>query len=339
MHPRTRLTLDLIKSFHRADHKLTKLLVYSAYFLSRILGDGLPSLKRWRAQNPLHAYILMTSRCNMTCEDCFFVDIINEKSVGRLDFDIQQIKKNYETPLFQAVARVILFGGEPTLCKDNLETIRFFRSRGIVVSMTSNALKIDQKTLLELKAADLNMLNLSIYEKTERGVKRNLDHIEEAFKAANSGAFDPERIEVSYHAVDVESYRRAYEFARKIGARHLLFNKTFYTETNPRDGEHSENSEFTSKYLELCAEIEKESCLNLYHASQPGTPDTCSFTENAFSISPTDALSPCCMVTPSKEDYGTIDQLEKLFNFKDTFLAKQVPDICKECHVLGVKHF
>ena len=339
MHPRIRLTLDLIKSFHRADHKLKKLSAYSAYYLSHILGDGLPSVKEWRARNPLHAYILMTSRCNMTCEDCFFVDIINEKSVGRLDFDIQQVKKNYENSIFQAVARVILFGGEPTLCKDNLETIRFFRSRGIVVSMTSNALKINRETLLDLKAADLNILNLSIYEKTGQGVKRNLENIEEAFEAANAGAFDPERIEVSYHAVDVESYRRAYEFASKIGARHLLFNRTFYTETNPKDGEHSESSEFAREYLELCAKIEKENVLNLYHASQPGTPNTCSFTENAFSISPTDAMSPCCMVTPDKEKYGSIDQLKQLYDFKDAFLAKQVPDICKECHVLGVRHF
>ena len=338
MHPRTRLMLDLLFSLPRADNKLTKLSAYIAYYLPNLLQKSFSSIEKWRVRHPLHAYILMTTRCNMSFEDCFFVDVINDKSVGRMDFDLPQIQENYKNPLFHAVSRVILFGGEPTLCKDNLRTVSFFRERGIVVSMTSNALRIDKKTLEELRLVDLNMLNLSIYEKKERGVLRNLEKIEEVFEAAHAGAFDPERIEVSYHATDVESYRNAYEFAVKIGARHLLFNRTFYTEDNPITGEHGESQEFAGEYLDLCQQIERENCLNLYHASEQGEPNTCSFTMNAFAISPTDVLSPCCMVTPDAT-YGTIENLEPLYSLKDAFLKKDVPDICKDCHVLGVKHF
>ncbi len=338
MHPRTRLTLDLLYSLPKASHKLTKISAYLAYYLTPILKKSFPSVENWRARKPLHAYILMTTRCNMSCEDCFFVDVINDKKVGRMDFDLPQIQENYKNPIFHAVSRVILFGGEPTLCKDNLDTIRFFRKHGVVVSMTSNALRIDKEMLEKLRTANLNMLNLSIYEKKGRGVLRNLEKIEAIFEAAHAGAFDPERIEVSYHATDVKSYREAYEFAVKINARHLLFNRTFYTEENPISGEHGETPEFAREYIALCRQIEREGRLNLYHASKPGEPNTCSFTMNAFSISPTDVLSPCCMVTPAA-NFGTIDNLAPLHSLKDAFIKKQVPDICKGCHVLGVRHF
>ena len=302
------------------------------------MGERLAFMERWRARTPLHAYVLMTSRCSMSCEDCYFVDIINKKDVGRLDFDLKQIKENYDDSLFRAVSRVILFGGEPTLCKDIVETIRFFRSRGVVVSMTTNSLHTGYDELVEYRSAGLNMLNLSVYEETGRGVLRNLEYIEKIFAAAYKGAFDLERIEVSYHAVEVEKYRSAYEFALKIGARHLLFNRTFYTDTNPRDGDCGESDKFEQQYFDLCQQIIKENRLNLYHASLPGDPVSCSFTANAFSISPTNELSPCCQVTPSQE-YGEIDKKEALFAFKDMFIAKQVPNVCRDCHLLGLKHF
>lgn len=338
MQPRTRLTLDLIRSFPRTDHKFTKLFAYVAYLLDPFLEDCVPAMSSWRARHPLHSYILLTSRCNMSCDDCFFVEIINEKSVGRLDYNLDQIKKNYESGLFKAVSRVVLFGGEPTLCKDLFSIIRFFRERGVVVSMTSNVIRIDRKMLEEFSSAGLNMLNLSIYEETKRGVKRNLENIQKVLKEAQDGAFDPERIEVSYHAVDVKSYSWAYDFAREIGARHLLFNRTFYTDYNPRIGDYAENDGFADEYVSLCRKIEKEKHLNFYHATYPGRPNTCSFTTNAFAIGPTETLSPCCMVTPDKK-YGSITEPDQLIDFKKGFLSKQVPDLCSKCHLLGTRHF
>jgi sulfatase maturation enzyme AslB (radical SAM superfamily) len=330
--------LDLFLSFHRTDHKLTKLAAYSAHFISGFFGNRFLSIDRWRARNPLHVFILLTSRCNMSCEDCFFIDIINKKSMPRLDFDIEQIKENYKSPLFRSVSRVILYGGEPTMCKDFIKAIRFYRDKGITVSMSTNALRIDKKSLEDLRAADLNILNLSIYEEKTRGQLRNIEKIEEIFEHARDGAFDVDRIEVSYHGVSIENYRDAYKFAQKVGAHHLLFNRTYYTSLNPSDGEHSESATFAEKYLELCTQIEKENRLNLYHASIPGKPNTCSFTTSAFALSPTNELSPCCMVTP-EEKYGTLNNTDPLIDLKHAFLDNTVPDICKECHVLGMRHF
>ena len=94
MHPKTRLTLDLCKSFFRFENKVTRLAAIGAYGISAI--GRFPALNRWRARHPLHAYLLLTTRCSMSCEDCFFVDVINDKKVGRLDFEMSQIEENFK---------------------------------------------------------------------------------------------------------------------------------------------------------------------------------------------------------------------------------------------------
>jgi MoaA/NifB/PqqE/SkfB family radical SAM enzyme len=40
------------------------------------------------------------------------------------------------------VSRVVLIGGEPTLNTQFVDMIRFFRSKGIVVTLTSNVLRL-----------------------------------------------------------------------------------------------------------------------------------------------------------------------------------------------------
>jgi sulfatase maturation enzyme AslB (radical SAM superfamily) len=336
MHPRTRLTLDLIQSFPRAESKALRAAAILAYGLSHIW--RWPALERWQARHPLHAYLLLTTRCSMSCEDCYFVDVINKKTVGRLDFDMEQIESNFGHSLFRSVSRVVLIGGEPTMNKHFLDIIRFFRRKGVVVSVTTNGLRINQPLLEQMRDADLNMLNMSIYRKTERGVKYNLDRVEEGLRAANLGAFDPGRIVLSFHGIDTESYQWAYEFAVNVGARGLLFNRQFYTESNPSDGEYAEEAGFGEDFERLCRRIQSERKLNLYFTSKAGVPDTCPFTTNAFSIGPNDTLSPCCMVTPNQA-YGKIQDPDALLAFKDEFISGKVPSLCKDCHMLGTTHF
>ena len=102
MNPRMRLTLDLIRSFPLAENKALRSAAILAYGLGR-LGKW-PAMERWQARHPLHAYLLLTTRCNMSCEDCYFVDVINDKKVGRLDFDLAQVEANYHA-LFGPKAR------------------------------------------------------------------------------------------------------------------------------------------------------------------------------------------------------------------------------------------
>jgi hypothetical protein len=337
MNPRTRLTLDLIRSFPRAEHKMTRAATLAAYAVGRLA--GIQALARWQSRHPLHAYLLLTTRCNMSCDDCYFFDVINKKTVGKLDFDLDQIKANYGQSLFRSVSRVVLIGGEPTLNKEFVDIIRFFRHKGIVVSVTSNVLRLNRSLLEQMRDAGLNMLNLSIYRHTERGQKYNLDTIKLVLKEAHTGAFDPHRIVLSFHATDAATYRWAYEFAVDAGAQGLLFNRQFYTSSNPADGEYGEQAGFGAEFEALCRQIQTEKKLELYFAASADVdPNSCPFTTNAFSMGPNNTLSPCCMVTPDAA-FGRLEEPAPLLAFKDMFLAGQVPAACTSCHMLGTKHF
>jgi MoaA/NifB/PqqE/SkfB family radical SAM enzyme len=333
---RRRLTLDLIAGFHRSEHKARKLSSFAAYFASK--AAPLRALDKWRARLPIHGYLLLTTRCNMSCDDCCFVDVINKKGIGRLDFDLSGIRELYEQPIFRSVSRVVLFGGEPTLCKCYADTIRFFRSKGIVVCLTSNALRVNAKALTLMRDADLNMLNLTIYDKTERGQLYNMDKLEAAFQAIHEGAFDVDRVGLCFHATEIGRYRSAYQFALKLRARHLLFNRTYYTPENPYSpfNKFVEREGFGAQYNELCAEIEREGCIKLYRPIPGGDPKVCTYTSNSVVVGPTGALSPCCLLTP-KEQFGSISDPQRLMAFKDKFIERTVPTPCKGCHMLGLK--
>jgi hypothetical protein len=89
-----------MRSFPSADHKVTRAATLAAFALGRL--THVTALARWQSRHPLHAYLLLTTRCNMSYDDCYFVDVINKKTVGKLDFDLEQIKTNYARVSFEA---------------------------------------------------------------------------------------------------------------------------------------------------------------------------------------------------------------------------------------------
>lgn len=167
---------------------------------------------------------------------------------------------------------------------------------------------------------------------------RNLDKIEKAFAEAHAGAFDPERMVLSFHGITAQEYEEAYDFARRIGTRHLLFNRTLYTAENPYLGPASEAEGFGEVFDALCRRIKTEGHLNLYFATMKGESNVCPYTTNAISVGPNDTLSPCCMVTPAP-GFGTMRGPELLLSFKGRFIGGEVPKLCKGRQMLGAKHF
>jgi len=344
---KTRLILDLISSFYHVKNKGIKVKSYLGYFLLNVI--NLSGLKSYMARRPTNAYILLTTKCNMTCHDCCFLDILNKKDLGKMDFDLDQIEKVYNQEIFKSVSRVVLMGGEPTLCKSHVSIIRFFRNEGIVVNLVSNALKVDEPLLQEYHNSDLNLIGFSIYDKTENGMKYNLDKIEAIYNAANRGVFDPNRIQLFYHSTSIEGYELAYDFAKKLKAKHLKFNTTFYSEIFPfsPENDYSEDSTFNHKYKNLCDRIKSENLLILEHPSPKSESDQtnetsslqeCRYTTNGITLGPTNSLSPCCFLSPS-ERYGTIEDPSLLLQFKNQFIVGNVPSECDGCIMLGQNEF
>jgi len=84
--------------------------------------------------------------------------------------------------------------------------------------------------------------------------------------------------------------------------------------------------------------IEREHRLTLYRPRQLRNSKVCSYTSNAVVMGPTNAVSPCCLITP-KPTYGSVDDPRLLLAFKNGFIEGRLPAICRGCHMLGAEQF
>lgn len=96
----------------------------------------------------------ITSRCNETCKFCY-----RETNLKDLDFEEQ--KKVIDTLASMGIFKLTFAGGEPLLIPRINDLILYAKSKGLVVSMTSNAILIDGKELKFL-LDNLDWLTLSL---------------------------------------------------------------------------------------------------------------------------------------------------------------------------------
>jgi MoaA/NifB/PqqE/SkfB family radical SAM enzyme len=85
---------------------------------------------------PVYVQFYITSRCNLTCEQCNIIYANSDVRECTLD-EIKRIADNFAK---LGVAIVLLTGGEPFARKDLPEIIKAFESRGIHVRMQTNGL-------------------------------------------------------------------------------------------------------------------------------------------------------------------------------------------------------
>lgn len=90
---------------------------------------------------PVYVQFYVTSRCNLTCEQC---NIIYANSDVR-ECSIDMIKRIADNFAKMGVAIVLLTGGEPFARKDLPEIINAFESRGVHVRMQTNGLATEEQ--------------------------------------------------------------------------------------------------------------------------------------------------------------------------------------------------
>jgi len=90
--------------------------------------------------NPLYVQFYITSRCNLTCQQC---NIIYANSDVR-ECTLPEIERIAENLAEIGVAIVLLTGGEPFVRRDVPEIVRAFVRRGIHVRMQTNGLTSDE---------------------------------------------------------------------------------------------------------------------------------------------------------------------------------------------------
>lgn len=127
---------------------------------------------------PLQLVLFVTSRCNMRCDHCFYLEEINDSS--RTELSIEQIEKLAKD--LGGLHWIALSGGEPYLRKDLVEIIQaFYRySRPNIMSHVTNGYYPDRISVMTRKMAEscpksknLVIFSLDGLEKTHEEIRHS----------------------------------------------------------------------------------------------------------------------------------------------------------------------
>jgi MoaA/NifB/PqqE/SkfB family radical SAM enzyme len=322
---KTQLASDFLRSFLRCDNKAAKIINAIRFLL--IKQCGREAWFQYQSQFPIHAIVLTTLRCNMKCPDCFYRDKIREGNASK-DLTLEGSQYLYSKGFFKTVCRVALVGGEPLLNKEILDILRFFRSKGLLISITTNGLLLNKKNLTELTNAGLNWLNISIYD-------YNRDYLVKLFSEVLKDVFDMNKISLVYHSSEIDSYKSAYEFAKSLKVRNLILGQQYNLDEKRSD---EERNAFAASFDELCNNIKRERRLSLYAFTPYRYPGSgkrrCSVAMSAVAIAPDGGIAPCCHLFPDNK-FASIDNPERLLDFKYNLFQGTVPGPCIKCFMLS----
>jgi len=121
------------------------------WFLTAILKKEIPWLIEFS----------VTYRCQCRCKHCSVSNYFAEAG-KKPELTTEQIKDVLSHAARMGIPKVDLFGGEPLLRKDVLDIIEFGASRGLYMSLTTNAVALTQEMTRNLKKAGIACINISI---------------------------------------------------------------------------------------------------------------------------------------------------------------------------------
>lgn len=111
-------------------------------------------------KSPIYVYFELTDRCNLFCRHCYRFD--NEKVRKSFDINDRKIMILAKKIVKSGILSVVLTGGEPFEKKELLlKVVKYFRKNNLVVSINTNLLLIDEKTISELERMDINGILIS----------------------------------------------------------------------------------------------------------------------------------------------------------------------------------
>ena len=118
-------------------------------------------------KEPIYVQFYITSRCNLTCEQC---NIIHADAKHQ-EMNIEQINKVAENLKKIGVRIVLLIGGEPFVRKDIAEIVKAFTDRDIHIRLQTNGIASESQLEDCVKAGgkdisiSLDTLEASIQDK------------------------------------------------------------------------------------------------------------------------------------------------------------------------------
>lgn len=102
--------------------------------------------------------VSITERCNLRCRYCLPADARFAPTAASAD-EMRQLIRCIDAAV--GVRKIRVTGGEPTVSPDLLDHVRFAKSLGIPVGLTTNGVLLEP-LLKDLAAAGLDLLNISL---------------------------------------------------------------------------------------------------------------------------------------------------------------------------------
>jgi MoaA/NifB/PqqE/SkfB family radical SAM enzyme len=129
-------------------------ILYKLFLKSFKLSISLP--------RPSSIFLWTTIRCSKDCVICPYISDLN-KSIEAHEFNIEKFKGLFDLELFRYNFHIGFYGGEPFLCRDLFEMIKFSNNKGLITSVTTNGKHI-QKNYVALNESDLDFITVSYYD-------------------------------------------------------------------------------------------------------------------------------------------------------------------------------
>ena len=120
---------------------------------------------------PMNVNIVLTSKCNLKCQMCFFGDELNKKKDAITIEDIKKILKQ-----FQGSPTVfILTGGEPFTRKDIFKIIELIKKSNHICGIVTNGSQLVKKKIDKILQSNLDLIIFSLLgpEKIHNAITKN----------------------------------------------------------------------------------------------------------------------------------------------------------------------
>nr|WP_320193489.1 radical SAM protein [uncultured Desulfobacter sp.] len=130
------------------------------------IGD-LSLWKRAKKQRALLSIVMdLTARCNNNCVHCYINREAGDQQAIENELSLDQIKNLTDQAIKMDVLWVLLSGGEPLLRPDFPEIYTYIRTRGILVSLFTNASLISADHIYLFKKYPPRQIEVSVYATT-----------------------------------------------------------------------------------------------------------------------------------------------------------------------------
>jgi MoaA/NifB/PqqE/SkfB family radical SAM enzyme len=288
----------------------------------------------------------MVNRCNLRCPYCGSAQDGTFDNAPKAEFTLEKIKQIFQTPMCKNAMYINLAGGgEPLLCKDIVEIVKYLSSRGHLTLLTTNGLLLP-KFIERLTKVGLSKISISIYPANIDFLRENLAALNKIHKIQNSHVITRSELENSPDELD-----DLVAFVYEAGSTRLrLWNCRPFGNGKDMDDSESFTSElpaFRDFYKRISAKYKNfVDWQGLYTASDTNiiNKKICRELWQLVPIDGSGLTTTCCgsAVNLRSGLNAFVNTSEEIFNHPPIVNLRQkfidpdadLPDMCKYCNLL-----